>query len=100
MKIYLIIVAMMLVTYIPRAIPAILIDKMRWGKKAEKFLSLTPYTAMAALIVPGVLSVDANHLSVGIAGALIALLLSWKKAPIVIVIIGAVSADIALYLFL
>lgn len=46
------------------------------------------------------LSVDTNYLSVGITGALAAVLLSWKKASITIVVIGAVLADIIIYMVL
>lgn len=99
MKMYLVIIGMMLVTYIPRAIPAVLIDKIKCGKKMEEFLSLIPYTAMTALIFPGVLSVDKNHLNVGIIGALTAVLLSLKKAPIAIVVMGAVLSDMILLWF-
>ena len=42
------IAAMVVVTFIPRAIPAALIEKMRFPKKVEKFLNLIPYTAMAS----------------------------------------------------
>lgn len=98
MKIYLMIIGMMLATYIPRAIPAVFIDKIKCGKKMEGFLGLIPYTAMTALIFPGVLSVDKNYMSVGIIGALTAIILSWKKAPITVVVIGAVLANMVLYM--
>ena len=52
-----------LVTFIPRLIPAIFVDKLNFGPKVEKFLNLIPYTALAALICPGVLTVD-NQLAV------------------------------------
>lgn len=55
-EIILLILGMAFVTYIPRAIPAAFIDKIRFGKKLEKFLMLIPYTAMTALIVPGIFS--------------------------------------------
>ncbi len=100
MRMYLVIIGMMIATYIPRAIPAVLMHKIKCGKRTEEFLSLIPYTAMTALIFPGVLSVDTNHTSVGVAGALAAVLLSWKKAPITIVIIGAVLIDMILYMVL
>ena len=41
-KIWLLILGMAVVTYIPRAIPAVFIDKMRYGAKMEKFLRLIP----------------------------------------------------------
>lgn len=46
------ILGMTLVTYIPRALPAVLIGKLKFRPKFEKFLKLIPYTAMAALIFP------------------------------------------------
>lgn len=100
MKLYLLILGMMFVTFIPRAIPAVLSEKIKCGEKMERFLSLIPYTAMTALIFPGVLSVDKNYTVVGIVGAMAAILLSWKKAPITIVVIGAISANIILYTFI
>ena len=48
--ILILILGMMLVTYIPRMLPAVLLEKLHFGPKAEKFLQLVPYTAMAALI--------------------------------------------------
>ena len=39
-QIWILILGMALVTYIPRAIPAVLIDKLRFGPNTEKFLRL------------------------------------------------------------
>ena len=41
------------VTFIPRLIPALFIDRLNFSPKFEKFLNLIPYTALAALICPG-----------------------------------------------
>ena len=57
---------MLLVTFIPRVLPGFLLDKLRLGKKATKFLNLIPYTAMSALIFPGVISVDAGNWWIGV----------------------------------
>ena len=51
-NIWLLILGMTVVTYVPRALPAVLIEKMHFSPKVEKFLKLIPYTAMAALISP------------------------------------------------
>ena len=78
-KVLILLFGMMAVTYIPRALPAVFIEKMRFRAKMEKFLKLIPYTAMAALIFPGVFTVDANPV-IGIAGAAVAIfLLVFKK---------------------
>ena len=100
MKIMILILAMMAVTYIPRAIPAILVEKMRFGEKTEMFLSLIPYTAMTALIFPGVLSMDGDRMWIGMIGAMTAVLLSWRRVPIMLVIGGSIAVVMAAYLII
>ena len=59
--IYLMILGMTLVTYLPRVLPAFLMGRIRLSARVEHFLQLIPYTAMTALVFPGVFSVDANR---------------------------------------
>lgn len=99
-KIWILILGMALVTYIPRAIPAVLIDKMKFGAKMEKFLNLIPYTAMAALIFPGVFTVDMENPAIGIVGGAVAGVLAWKKCPVMVCVLAAIAADFLLYLVL
>ena len=99
-KILLIVVGMTLVTYIPRALPFILIGRMNFSGKLEKFLKLIPYTAMSALIFPGVFTVDAANPWIGIIGALTAGILAWRKYPVMVCVLAAIAADFVLYLFL
>ncbi len=96
-KVLILLFGMMTVTYIPRALPAVFIEKMRFRAKMEKFLKLIPYTAMAALIFPGVFTVDANPV-IGIVGAAVAGLLAWKKCPVMLCVLAAIAADFCLYL--
>lgn len=96
-KILILILGMTIVTYIPRAIPAVLIDKMNFGQKAEKFLNLIPYTAMSALIFPGVFNVDTEHPMIGITGGLVAGVLAWRKCPLMVCVLAAIAADFILY---
>lgn len=99
-KILLLILGMAVVTYIPRAIPAVLVDKMKFGVKTEKFLKLIPYTAMSALIFPGVFTVDTEKPIIGIIGGLIAGVLAWRKCPVMICVLAAIAADFLLYSFI
>lgn len=99
-NILLLCLAMTAVTYIPRAIPAVLLDKLHFSPKVEKFLNLIPYTAMSALIVPGVFTTDAENPAVGIVGGTVAAVLAWKKCPVMVCVLGAIAADFLLYLFL
>jgi len=101
MEILLLILAMAAVTYIPKVVPAIFIDKMKFGKKTEKFLSLIPYTAMAALIFPGVLSADENSWQIGVDGGLVAILLSViGKISMAITVFVSVGVVMLMYTFM
>ena len=97
-NILLLILAMGAVTYSSRALPAFLINKMNFSPRAEQFLRLIPYTAMTALIFPGILTVDAARPEIGIVGGLAVVLLAWKKAPLLVCVLGAIGADMLLYL--
>ena len=97
-NILLLTLAMGAVTYGSRALPAFLIDKLRFSPRAEQFLRLIPYTAMTALIFPGILTVDPARPEIGIVGALVVAALAWKKAPLLVCVVDAILADMALYL--
>lgn len=86
-----------IVTFIPRLIPAIFVGKINFGRKTEKFLDLIPYTALTALIVPGVLTVDEQLWYIGLIGAIIAAGLSWKKVPLGAIVIITVIVLICVY---
>ena len=66
----------------------------------QRFLSLLPYTALSALIFPGVFSVDAAHPLFGIAGAAAAAVLALKKCPLIVCVLAAVGLNCALYLMI
>lgn len=100
MRILILILGMGLVTYIPRMLPAVLVEKIEFNKSMKKFLSLIPYTAMAALIFPGVLSVDEGNMAIGLAGAFVAVILSWMRMPIILIVIGAIVTDIVIYMII
>ena len=98
-NIWLLILGMTVVTYVPRALPAVLIEKMHFSPKVEKFLKLIPYTAMAALIFPSVLSADAARSEIGIIGGVTAAVLAWKKCPVMVCVLAAIGADFLVYTF-
>lgn len=86
-----------LVTFIPRLIPSIFVGRITFNKKTEKFLDLIPYTALSALIIPGVLTVDNQLWYIGLIGAIVAAALSWKKVPLGAIVILTVIILIAVY---
>jgi branched-subunit amino acid transport protein len=86
-----------IVTFIPRVIPALFIDRLEFPPKVEKFLNLIPYTALAALICPGVLTVDSQLWYIGLIGAVVAAGLAWKKVPLGAIVILTVVVLISVY---
>ena len=93
----LLILAMAVVAYLPRVFPAFFIEKLKFSDKFAKFLQLIPYTAMTALVIPGVVIVDPSKIYIGIVGALVAGVLAYKKAPVMVCLISAIVVDILLY---
>jgi branched-subunit amino acid transport protein len=93
----LVILGCAVVTFIPRLIPALFVDRLNFSPKFEKFLNLIPYTALAALICPGVLTVDSQLWYIGLIGAIVAAGLAWKKAPLGAIVIITVVVLITVY---
>ena len=76
---------------------ALFIDRLDFPPKVEKFLNLIPYTALAALICPGVLTVDNQLWYIGLIGAVVAAGLAWKKVPLGAIVILTVVVLITVY---
>lgn len=92
-----VIIGCVLVTFTPRLISALFVDKINFSPKAEKFLNLIPYTSLTALICPGVLTVDSQLWYIGLIGAVVAATLAWKKIPIGAIVIVTVVVLICVY---
>ena len=92
-EIILLVLLMMLVTFIPRMLPAFIVGKLKLGKKTEKFLKLIPYTAMAALIFPGILTVDENRFCIGLIGGGVAAILAYFKCPVIVCVLAAIVTN-------
>jgi len=95
--IILMILGMAIVTYIPRALLAVVIHRLKFSPKVEKFLRLIPYTAMAALIFPGVITVDASRPEIGIVGGTVAGILAWLRCPVIVCVVAAIATDMLIY---
>lgn len=97
-EILVLIIGMGLVTFIPRLLPSLFIEKMKFPARFEKFLRLIPYTAMAALVFPSVFAVDSGNIWIGIAGGAVAALLAWKRLPVMVSVIAAIAVDMLIYI--
>ena len=90
-------ILVLIVTFIPRLLPSLFIEKMKFPARFEKFLRLIPYTAMAALVFPSVFAVDSGNIWIGIAGGAVAALLAWKRLPVMVSVIAAIAVDMLIY---
>lgn len=100
MKILAIILGMALVTYLPRLLPALLLDRFAFPAWFRKWLKSIPYAALGALIFPGVLLVDREQPFLGLAGGLAAAVLSYLDLHITLVMAGSIVTVILLQLVL
>ena len=99
MKISLLILGMALVTFLPRFLPSLIVDRIKLNRHVETFLSLIPYTAMTALVFPGVISVDGGRWYVGAVGAAVAIFLSWiPKIPSGVVVVASVLSILIFFI--
>ena len=96
-EIALLILGMAVATYLTRGIPLFFMNRMKLSPRMERFLQLTPITAVSVLIYPGVLEMDTAYPYIGVAGAVVALVLSLKKRSVVEVVLGSVAVVFLLY---
>jgi len=100
MNILLLILGMALVTYIPRLLPALFIDRFNFPQWFQRWLRNIPYAALGALIFPGVLFVAKDQPLVGLAGGLTAFILAMLNIHITLIMAGSIGVVILIqYLF-
>ncbi|MBN1267245.1 MAG: AzlD domain-containing protein [Anaerolineales bacterium] len=90
MKPFMVIIGMMLVTYTPRLLPGLLMERFNPPAWFEKWLKNIPYAALGALIVPGIF--DGETRLIGLVSGVVAVILSLLNLHIVLVMVGAVLA--------
>jgi len=89
-NVWLIILGMTLVTYIPRMAPMVLVEAERLPDAVTRMLKNIPYAALGALIFPGILSVDQN-IWFGVIGGIIAAMVAFSGAHLVVVVLASVG---------
>jgi len=90
------VIAMAVVTFVPRLLPVFITERVVFKGWANKWLKAIPYAAIGALIFPGILRVQEGQPWIGLTGGLVAVLLSYFKFHIIIVILGSIFAIILL----
>jgi len=86
---WLVVLLMGLVTYIPRMLPQVFLKDIRLSPFLRNSLGFVPYAVLGALIFPGVLTSTGSSGS-AIAGGLVATFLAYVRLNIVIVVFGGI----------
>lgn len=77
------------VTYIPRILPLIALSTENWPSWLRRMLSRVPYAVLGALIFPGIIYAQ-ETIWYGIIGGLAAFFISYKGAPLILVVIATI----------
>lgn len=83
--------AMGVVTYIPRMLPFILFNGRELPPFIQRVLKNIPYATLGALIFPGVLYIQ-EDIRFGVIGVVIAFILAYIGANVMVVIVGTIAA--------
>ncbi|EHQ90518.1 AzlD domain-containing protein [Desulfosporosinus youngiae] len=98
MKSYLLLITgMMVVTYLPRLLPLLIMTGRPLPPVLKRFLQYIPYTALSALIVRGIMQSAPDMRLATVAGIIAAGICSWLKGSLVLSVLISI---IAAYLIL
>lgn len=90
---------MALVTYLIRMLPLVVFKKKITSRFVRSFLFYVPYAVLGAMTLPDILYSTGNMLTAA-AGFGVALLLSWKEKPLLVVALSACAVVLMLQILL
>lgn len=94
------VVAMAAVTYIPRMLPMVLLQKAVLPPFVQRFMRFIPCAALSALVFPGVFaSTGDGNLAAAVAGCGVAIALAWRAINLVFVVLGGVVGVLLVKVF-
>ena len=88
-NLWLLVLLMGLVTFIPRMLPLTFLNNMQLPRFLNSFLRFVPFAALGALIFPGILSSTGNTNS-ALVGGTVSLLLAFWRVNITLVVFGGI----------
>ncbi|WP_238883574.1 AzlD domain-containing protein [Clostridium sp. YIM B02551] len=98
MRYLLVILIMGVISQLSRITPLFITSNFKFSKRVNKFLSAVPYAALGVMIFPGILSVG-KYPIVGLAGGVTAVILTYLKVNIIVIIAASVAVVAALNSF-
>ena len=91
MSIYTYIFAMALTTYLVRMLPLTLLRKPIRSRFIRSFLHYVPYACLTAMTFPSILTSTSTLVS-GIAALVVAVVLAYRKKPLIVVAVASSAA--------
>jgi len=88
-SLFLLVLAMAFVTYIPRLVPLLWLRDIKLPPFLKRFLLFTPYAVLASLIFPGILQATTS-LTSALAGGVVAATLAFLRVNLMLVVIGGI----------
>jgi branched-subunit amino acid transport protein len=88
-ELFLLILGMGIVTYIPRMVPMIFLKEIKLPAFIKRFLEFVPYSILASLIFPGILS-SVQNIQSAIVGAALSIGLSLLRLNLIFVVFGGI----------
>jgi branched-subunit amino acid transport protein len=79
-----------LVTYLPRMLPILVGQSLKFPGWLQEWLSYVPYAVLGALIFPGILSVDPTRPWIGLAGGIAAVLFALIVNNVIVIVAGSI----------
>lgn len=94
-NVYYVILGMVVVTYIPRLLPFVIVSGKPLPKKIRLFLEFVPYTALGALLLPSALTAIEGVPLASTLGLAFAFFMSWNKGGMIVTVMGAILVSTA-----
>jgi branched-subunit amino acid transport protein len=86
---FLLIIALALVTYVPRMMPLVLLNTEKIPPIVQGVLKNVPFAILGTLIFPGILTVN-EDIWYGLIGAAVAFLVAYLGANLIVVVMSSI----------
>lgn len=93
---WLLILIMGVINYLLRVLPATVFSKVKFGRYMRRVLNLIPYTALTALVFPGIFFSVGDHTYIAMAGTVVAIITAILRLPLSVSVIITVLAVIGM----
>lgn len=89
---WMIIIVMGVINYLLRMLPATVFSKVKFGRYMRRVLNLIPYTALTALVFPGIFFSVGEHTYIAMVGTVVAIITAILRFPLSVSVIVSVLA--------